>query len=98
MARAIYGEADIYLLDDPLAAVDSRVSKNIFNNCINGFLAGKTRILITHRIKFLEDSDNIILIEKGKVTGQGSWTDLVKSSTHSFLVKLKEDSESEGLF
>ena len=45
LARAIYADADIYLLDDPLAAVDAKVAKKLYNQCINGYLANKTRIL-----------------------------------------------------
>lgn len=48
LARAVYSRAEIYLLDDPLSAVDSKVAKNIFNNCIQGLLKDKTVILVTH--------------------------------------------------
>jgi ABC-type multidrug transport system fused ATPase/permease subunit len=49
LARAVYGNADVYLLDDPLSAVDSHVGKHIFGSVIGnkGLLAGKTRILVT---------------------------------------------------
>ena len=97
MARAIYEDAEIYLLDDPLAAVDSHVANEIYNNCINGFLADKTRILITHRIKHLETAHNIVLLENRKVVDQGNWNDLVEKGNHVFLKKLKEERESEGL-
>ena len=48
MARAVYSDADIYLLDDPLSAVDPEVAKLIFDLCINGYLKDKVRILVTH--------------------------------------------------
>lgn len=48
LARAVYSQADIYLLDDPLSAVDPQVAHDIFENCIRGALKGKLRILVTH--------------------------------------------------
>lgn len=48
LGRAVYSNRDIYLLDDPLSAVDANVAKHIFNHCIKGKLAGKTVILVTH--------------------------------------------------
>ena len=49
-ARAVYSNADIYLLDDPLAALDAHVGKQVFDNCISGILKGKTRVLVTHQV------------------------------------------------
>lgn len=46
MARAVYADADVYLLDDPLSAVDAHVGNRIFRECIQGHLGGKTRILV----------------------------------------------------
>ena len=57
LARACYSNADIYLLDDPLSAVDSRVVKKIFENCILGFLKNKAVLLVTHQVSFLEGVD-----------------------------------------
>lgn len=62
LARAVYREADIYLLDDPLSAVDIHVSKSLYENCINGYLARKTRILVTHQVFYLRDNDHIIIL------------------------------------
>ncbi|OQV17380.1 putative Canalicular multispecific organic anion transporter 2 [Hypsibius exemplaris] len=55
LARAVYSNADVYILDDPLSAVDAHVGKHIFENVIgpNGVLKNKTRILVTHGIGFL---------------------------------------------
>ena len=52
LARALYANADIYLLDDPLSAVDPAVANKIFNDCIQGYLAKKARILVTHQLHF----------------------------------------------
>ena len=69
LARALYADADLYLLDDPLAAVDPKVAKNIFDQCIGpcGLLRGKTRILVTHATHFLVDTDQILLLTNGHV-------------------------------
>lgn len=62
LARCVYRDADIYLLDDPLSAVDTHVSKHLYEDCINGYLAKKTRILITHQVQHLKDADSIIIL------------------------------------
>jgi len=53
LARAAYSDADIYLMDDPLSALDSHAKKNIFQNLFLDFLKDKTRILVTHAVDFL---------------------------------------------
>lgn len=68
LARAIYRDADIYLLDDPLCAVDIKVGKHIFDKCINGFLKDKTRILITHQLQFIHDVDRILILKDVSTT------------------------------
>lgn len=60
--RAVYRDADIYLLDDPLSAVDTHVGKQLFNECIKNYLRNKTRILVTHQVQYLKDCDYIILL------------------------------------
>ena len=59
-------KADLYILDDPLAAVDPEVAAKIFQNCVQGILRSKTRILITHQYQFLTDADNILYLDEGK--------------------------------
>lgn len=67
LARAMYRKADIYLIDDPLSAVDTRVQSHLFDECIgqNGFLArqNSTRILITHQLHFLNEANWIIALK-----------------------------------
>jgi ATP-binding cassette, subfamily C (CFTR/MRP), member 1 len=84
LARAIYRDADIYLLDDPLSAVDAHVSEHIFNRCILGALRDKTRILVTHQVHFLSRCDKVLVLEDGKMKGFGTYSetkDLIASST-----------------
>lgn len=81
LARAIYNNADIYLLDDPLSAVDSHVGKHIFDKVIgpNGILQTKTRILVSHGITFLPQTDIIIVLKNGMIAEIGSYSSLLKS-------------------
>lgn len=76
LARALYIDADIYLLDDPLSAVDAHVGSRIVDECICGFLKGKTRILVTHQIQYLKVADEIIVMNSGSVQARGSFAEL----------------------
>ena len=81
LARAVYSNADLLLLDDPLSAVDSHVGKHIFNEVIGneaGLLKGKTRLLVTHGISFLKRVDYIVVMKDGKISEQGTYGELVK--------------------
>ncbi|XP_065830509.1 ATP-binding cassette sub-family C member 10-like [Oscarella lobularis] len=71
LARAVYQDKSIYLLDDPLAAVDANVGAHLFNQCILGLLRGKTRLLCTHHTQFLSAADVVIAIEKGRIAMAG---------------------------
>ena len=63
LARALYIDADIYLLDDPLSAVDTHVGRLLFDKAINGFLQGKIRILVTHQLQYLQEVDQILVLK-----------------------------------
>ncbi|KAJ8669276.1 hypothetical protein QAD02_000535, partial [Eretmocerus hayati] len=94
LARAVYREADIYLLDDPLSAVDAHVGKHIFEECLQKHLRGKTRLLATHQIQYLKKADSIILLEQGKVHRYDSYHDLCNAyPNYSVLVAKEESSE-----
>ncbi|CAO2585581.1 ATP-binding cassette sub-family C member 2, partial [Lemmus lemmus] len=79
LARAAYQNTDIYILDDPLSAVDSHVGKHIFDKVVgpNGLLKGKTRILVTHSIHFLPQVDEIIVLGNGTILEKGSYQNLL---------------------
>ncbi|KAK3795777.1 hypothetical protein RRG08_031858 [Elysia crispata] len=96
LARALYMDADIYLLDDPLAAVDTIVGKHIFEKCIREFLKDKPRILVTHQVQLLPIADNIIILTDGHIMRQGTFTELSKSGVDfSELLKLSDDATPE---
>ncbi|XP_078793298.1 ATP-binding cassette sub-family C member 3 isoform X1 [Oryzias latipes] len=82
LARALYSDADVYLLDDPLSAVDAHVAKHIFDRLIgpDGLLKEKTRILVTHGISFLPQVDNIMVLGAGRVSEMGSHQELLKQN------------------
>ncbi|XP_014255576.1 multidrug resistance-associated protein 7 [Cimex lectularius] len=71
LARAVYQDKQIYLLDDILSAVDPQVAKHIFTQCICGILQNKTRLLFTHQSRFLINADHIIVLQDGKIVCQG---------------------------
>ncbi|XP_064611716.1 multidrug resistance-associated protein 1-like isoform X1 [Liolophura sinensis] len=79
LARAVYQDTDLYLLDDPLSAVDSHVGKHIFEQVIgpDGVLKGKTRILVTHGIGYLPQVDQIIVLVDGQISEVGSYKELM---------------------
>ena len=64
-------DKQIYLLDDPLAAVDAHVAAHLFHHCIMGLLKNKTRILCTHHTHFLSAADLLVVMEHGSVTHTG---------------------------
>uniref|UniRef100_A0A8C3LI24 Canalicular multispecific organic anion transporter 1 n=1 Tax=Chrysolophus pictus TaxID=9089 RepID=A0A8C3LI24_CHRPC len=79
LARAVYNDADIYILDDPLSAVDAHVGKHLFEHVLGpkGLLQKKTRILVTHSISFLPQVDNIVVLVAGAVSEHGSYNTLL---------------------
>lgn len=81
MARAVYSEADIVLMDDPISALDANVKKKIFKEVFQGLLKNKTRILVTHAVDFLHLADRIVIMKSGKIEAQGTLESL-KSNTH----------------
>ncbi|CAG8573111.1 6233_t:CDS:10, partial [Cetraspora pellucida] len=94
IARAVYFDADIVLLDDPLSAVDAHVGKYLFTNCIRGSLAKKTRILVTHQLQLLSQVDYIICMEDGEIVEQGTYEELINAKK-SFAKLISEFGDSK---
>mgnify|MGYP001065361705 FL=1 len=81
MARAVYGDVDVYLFDDPLSAVDAHVGRSLFDDCIKGeFMEDKTRILVTHQLQYLPEVDKIFVLSKGRITASGTYRVNVNAS------------------
>ena len=72
----MYANADIYLLDDPLSAVDSKVGRHIVEKCIQGVLKRKAVILITHQLQYCDMASEIIILRKGEIEARGRYEDL----------------------
>uniref|UniRef100_A0A8C6AL61 Multidrug resistance-associated protein 1-like n=1 Tax=Monodon monoceros TaxID=40151 RepID=A0A8C6AL61_MONMO len=96
LARAVYSGADIYLLDDPLSAVDVHVGKQLFEKVIgsSGMLKNKTRILVTHNLTLLPLMDLIVVMESGRVAQMGTYQELL-SKTKNLTNLLQAFSEQE---
>uniref|UniRef100_W8B7T4 Putative multidrug resistance-associated protein lethal(2)03659 n=1 Tax=Ceratitis capitata TaxID=7213 RepID=W8B7T4_CERCA len=73
LARAVYRQADIYIFDDPLSAVDAQVAKRLLRNCFQEYLSTKIRIMVTHRVYNLKEADWVILMEGGVIEVQGTY-------------------------
>ncbi|XP_021076051.1 multidrug resistance-associated protein 9 isoform X1 [Mus pahari] len=78
LARAVYANRQLYLLDDPLSAVDAHVGKHVFEECIKKTLKGKTVVLVTHQLQFLESCDEVILLEDGEICEKGTHKELME--------------------
>lgn len=76
LARAVYKQADIYVFDDPLSSVDAEEGKLLRDKCIMNFLQDKIRILVTHRLQHLKDTDHLILMKGGRADVQGCYAEL----------------------
>ncbi|XP_041663750.1 ATP-binding cassette sub-family C member 4-like [Cheilinus undulatus] len=94
LARAVYQDADIYLLDDPLSAVDAEVGRHLFEECICGLLKKKPRILVTHQLQYLKAADQIVVLKEGQMVAHGTYSEL-QSSGLDFTSLLKEEEDKE---
>ncbi|XP_060074035.1 multidrug resistance-associated protein 1-like [Ylistrum balloti] len=100
LARAVYNNADVYLLDDPLSAVDSHVGKALFEKVIGnaGLLKNKTRILVTHGVHWLPNVDRIIVMDNGQVSEAGTYEELLQHNgpfAHFLQTFLLQDDDKE---
>lgn len=95
LARAVYQDADIYLLDDPLSAVDAEVGRHLFEQCICGILKDKPRILVTHQLQYLKAANQILVLKEGHMVARGTFSELLRSGV-DFTTLLKKDEEEEG--
>ena len=73
----MFADADTYLLDDPLSAVDSHVGQHLFQQCLCEHLAPKTKILVTHQLQFLPAADKIVILSHGQISQTGTYSELL---------------------
>ena len=105
LARAVYSNQDVYLLDDPLSAVDSHVGKHIFEQVIGprGLLKNKTRVLVTNSVAFLDQMDYIVVMKNGRISEAGSYKELLANEGYfteylmEHMSQAAEDSDLEVL-
>lgn len=100
LARAVYSQADIYckhfylssilVLDDPLSAVDTKVGRHIFDQCINGLIKRHTRLLITHQLQYINADHQVLLMEEGKKMAMGFYSHVVSTVNTPFTKTMKE--------
>jgi ABC-type multidrug transport system fused ATPase/permease subunit len=99
IARAVYSDADIYLLDDPLSAVDAHVGSEIFHKCFKDYLRSKTVILVTNNQQFLQYTDKIIMMNEGRIIETGTFEELIEKNgffKNSFLVEAHQKVETNS--
>ncbi|EDW02798.1 probable multidrug resistance-associated protein lethal(2)03659 [Drosophila grimshawi] len=94
LARAVYRQTAIYLLDDPLSAVDTHVARHLFEKCMRGYLRERIVILVTHQLQFLQHADQIVIMEKGQVSAVGTYESLRESGL-DFAAMLADSSRDE---
>ncbi|ORX94321.1 P-loop containing nucleoside triphosphate hydrolase protein [Basidiobolus meristosporus CBS 931.73] len=81
LARAVYQKADLYILDDPLSAVDPHVGFKMFDECIRGFLKDKAVILATHQLQYVKDCNSVLVLESGIPTYSGPSRDILSATS-----------------
>ncbi|XP_063045855.1 ATP-binding cassette sub-family C member 5 isoform X2 [Engraulis encrasicolus] len=77
LARALYSERPVLLLDDPLSALDARVGSHLFHSAIRGATGDKTVIFITHQLQYLAECDDVILMKDGQIAEHGTHAQLM---------------------
>lgn len=98
IARGIFCNNDIYLLDDPISALDSHVGLNIMKNVIMDYLRNKTRVLVTHALQYLSNCDRIIVMSNGTIKWDGSYDELItKDFYNEYVKKIQKTSSSDQL-
>ena len=100
LARSVYQNHDVYLLDDPLSAVDSHVGAQLFLNVLGpeGMLRNKTRILVTHELSYLKYASLILVMQDGKIVSEGSYAEMTKTGAFAQLLEeCKTEQEDAAL-
>ncbi|CAA7411053.1 unnamed protein product [Spirodela intermedia] len=80
IARAVYQDSDIYLLDDPFSAVDAHTGSQLFKDCLMGILKDKTILYVTHQVEFLPAADLILVMKNGRISQAGRFEELLQEN------------------
>ncbi|KAF9610708.1 hypothetical protein IFM89_024405 [Coptis chinensis] len=103
LARAVYQDCDIYLLDDVFSAVDAHTGSELFKECVRGALKNKTILLVTHQVEFLHNTNLILVMRDGKIVQSGKYNYLLEPgsdfgalvATHKTSMELVEMNDSK---
>ncbi|KAI4966662.1 hypothetical protein ZWY2020_037667 [Hordeum vulgare] len=95
LARAVYQDCDIYLLDDVFSAVDAHTGSEIFKECVRGALKDKTVVLVTHQVDFLHNADIIYVMKEGTIVQSGKYDELIQRGSDFAALVAAHDSSME---
>lgn len=84
IARGVYANADVYLFDDPLSALDAHVTAEVFKLCIKEQLSHTTRVLVTNQLHLMPEVDRIVVMKQGRIEEIGTFHDLMANSSGEF--------------
>jgi ABC-type bacteriocin/lantibiotic exporter with double-glycine peptidase domain len=96
LARAVYADRELILMDDPISALDGNVKKKIFKNVFMKKFAGKTRVLVTHAVDFLHLVDQVILLKDGKIVVHGPFHEVKETAYLKELVRIFKSHQQES--
>ena len=95
LARAVYADCDIYLLDNPLAGLDINVSSYIFEHCITGLLSNKLRLMVSHQESHMKLADQVIVLQNGSVADKGTFSELNEKQTLKEILEPQNKADQE---
>ena len=96
LARAVYTNADVFLLDNPLSAVDRKVNDHIFTACICSLLSEKARMLVSHNETHMKAAGRVIVLSNGVALGQGSFQEVKASGLLETVLDATEEKSKGG--
>ena len=96
LARAVYADSDIILMDDPISALDAHVRKQIFMQVFQNILKDRTRILVTHAIDFVHLADRVLIMKEGKIAAQGSYDQLKDNEYMKQIMEIHNSHQKES--
>lgn len=90
LARSVYYDAEMVIMDDPLSAVDSHVGKRLWEDCVLHELSNKTRVIATHQLHVLPDVDFVVCMKHGRIAEQGTFRELMSNQQGDFFKLMKQ--------
>ena len=96
LARAAYAQAGIYLLDDPLSAVDTHVGQHLWRECICGVLKDSARVVVTHQLQYVRSADRIVYFKDGKIEFDGTYKEMKQMGLNLDGISEEDHVEEDG--